>query len=126
MGKIKTALINFGFTRGVVAVSLARMGDGVGKGILIVLFPLYVAQMDVSWLHVPESIHVGLGIAIGPLITGFLVIPFFQLPFITFTLLLLSGAWVVYRLVPETIKQEKRNNAGSFDKKNIVHAIFGR
>lgn len=37
----------------------------------------------------------GLGLAIVPLFKGFLVIPFFELPFIFFTLLLLPGAWVV-------------------------------
>jgi MFS family permease len=45
----------------------------------------------------------GLGIAVGPLIAGFLVSTFFALPFIIGGLIALAGAFVVWKFVPETI-----------------------
>jgi MFS family permease len=48
----------------------------------------------------------GLGIAVGPLIAGFLVSTFFALPFIIGGLMALAGAIVVWRFVPETIARD--------------------
>ena len=45
----------------------------------------------------------GLGIALGPLIAGILIAPFFPLPFIIGGIMALAGALIVYRYVPETI-----------------------
>jgi MFS family permease len=45
----------------------------------------------------------GFGIAVGPLIAGAVAIYSFELPFLIGGLLCLVGAWIVYRLVPETI-----------------------
>jgi MFS family permease len=45
----------------------------------------------------------GLGIALGPLIAGFLAVYAFELPFVVGGVLCLAGAWVVFRFVPETI-----------------------
>lgn len=49
----------------------------------------------------------GFGLAIGPLIAGFLSIFFFELPFITVGALILIGAWIVYLYLPETVKRPK-------------------
>ena len=45
----------------------------------------------------------GFGIAVGPLIAGAVAIYSFELPFLIGGVLCLVGAWIVYRLVPETI-----------------------
>jgi MFS family permease len=49
----------------------------------------------------------GLGIAIGPLITGILAVQSFTLPFLILSILTLIGLYVVYRYVPETIQVER-------------------
>ena len=48
----------------------------------------------------------GLGIALGPLIAGFLVSYGFEVPFLVGAALSLLGAWVVYRYVPETVERK--------------------
>lgn len=45
----------------------------------------------------------GLGLALGPLTAGALAVVFFELPFLVGGALALLGAWVVYRVVPETV-----------------------
>ena len=47
----------------------------------------------------------GFGIAFGPLISGLLANFFFELPFFVIGILTTSGAWVVYRYLPETVKE---------------------
>jgi MFS family permease len=64
MEKIKGALHRFGFTGQVLAISFARMGDAVGNGILLVVLPLYVAQLHAAWLHVSEPVRVGIVLAL--------------------------------------------------------------
>jgi MFS family permease len=49
----------------------------------------------------------GLGIAIGPLITGILAVQSFTLPFVILSLITLAVLFIVYRYVPETIHKEK-------------------
>ena len=44
----------------VLALSLARLGDGVGNSILIVVIPLYVARLPSSWLHLRQSLLIGI------------------------------------------------------------------
>ena len=48
----------------------------------------------------------GLGIALGPLIAGFLVSYGFSIPFLVGGALSLLGAWVVYQYVPETVERK--------------------
>jgi MFS family permease len=58
----------------------------------------------------------GLGIAIGPLITGILAVQSFTLPFLILAILTLVGLLVVYRYVPETIqpaRQEQKYTHGA-------------
>jgi MFS family permease len=50
------------------------------------------------------SMGFGLGIAIGPLIAGFLAVYAFQLPFMLVGVMLVAGALLVYRYVPETLQ----------------------
>jgi MFS family permease len=57
-------LHRFGLTGEVLAISFARMGDAVGNGILLVILPLYVAQMHVAWLDVSEPVRVGIVLAL--------------------------------------------------------------
>lgn len=57
-------LHRFGLTGAVLAISFARMGDAVGNGILLVILPLYVAQLHVAWLNVSEPVRVGIVLAL--------------------------------------------------------------
>ena len=50
----------------------------------------------------------GLGVALGPLLAGVLAVYSFTLPFIIGGLICLPGAWIVSRLVPETVNLERR------------------
>jgi MFS family permease len=52
----------------------------------------------------------GLGIAVGPLIAGFLVSSFFALPFIIGGFMAVVGAVVVWRAVPESVKKPASRN----------------
>jgi MFS family permease len=61
---IGSMLHRFGLTGEVLAISFARMGDAVGNGILLVILPLYVAQMHVAWLDVSEPVRVGIVLAL--------------------------------------------------------------
>ncbi len=45
----------------------------------------------------------GLGIALGPLIAGFLAVYSFQLPFVIGGIMSVGGAWLVHLYVPETV-----------------------
>jgi len=49
----------------------------------------------------------GLGIAVGPLLSGLLVVLFFELPFLIIGLATLLSSWVVYRYMPETVRSGK-------------------
>jgi MFS family permease len=49
----------------------------------------------------------GLGIALGPLIAGFLAVYSFLLPFVVGGALCLTGAWFVYRGAPETVHRTR-------------------
>ncbi len=54
---------HLGANRVVLALSLARLGDGVGNSVLIVVLPLYVAAVPSRW-PLPTSVLVGLLIAV--------------------------------------------------------------
>lgn len=70
---------HLGANRVVLALSLARLGDGVGNSVLIVVLPLYVAHIPSRW-PLPTSVLVGLLIALFGLINS-LVQP-------------VAGAWI--------------------------------
>jgi len=49
----------------------------------------------------------GLGVAVGPLLSGFLAVYSFTLPFVLAGLLSLVAAWATHRFVPETVTREE-------------------
>lgn len=53
-----------GINRAVLALSVARLGDGIGNSILIVVIPLYVAKLPAPWFGLPQPMLVGILIAI--------------------------------------------------------------
>jgi MFS family permease len=62
----------FGMSRGVMALSIARMADALGNSVLIVLIPLYVAKTPDLLLHVPMPVLIGILISSYGLINTFL------------------------------------------------------
>ena len=52
------------------------------------------------------TVGFGLGIALGPLVSGALVGYFFELPFLVIGLAALISAFVIYRYMPETVPQK--------------------
>lgn len=84
-------------------LALIRAFQGAGSA--AVAAPAFALGADLSKSHGRGrqlsvlTVGFGLGVAIGPLLTGFLVLAFFLLPFIFFTAFLLIGAFVVYRYV---------------------------
>ena len=50
----------------------------------------------------------GLGLAMGPLIAGFLAVVSFHLPFVIGGLMSLAGAWIIQRFVAETVHRKGR------------------
>lgn len=49
----------------------------------------------------------GLGIAVGPLLAGLLTVVFFELPFLIIGAAALVGSWIIYRHMPETVRNER-------------------
>lgn len=49
----------------------------------------------------------GLGIAIGPLLAGLLAVFFFELPFLVIGLATLAGSGLIYRYMPETVRDDR-------------------
>jgi MFS family permease len=56
-----------------------------------------------------------LGIAIGPLVAGFLSVWFFELPFLVMGILSLLGAWVVHHYMPETVDRVEKDPPESME-----------
>ncbi len=50
----------------------------------------------------------GLGVALGPFLTGLMAVQSFELPFVVFGLLNVAGAWVISRYLPETVERAPR------------------
>ncbi len=53
-----------GINRIVLALSVARLADGIGNSILFILIPLYVARLPAPWFPFPETVRVGILIAL--------------------------------------------------------------
>jgi MFS family permease len=77
--RTESRLASWGANRVVLALSLARLADGMGNSLLIVVLPLYVASLPSRW-SLPVSVLVGILISVVGLINA-LVQP-------------VSGAWI--------------------------------
>lgn len=61
---------NLGANRTVMALSMARLGDAIGNSILFVVIPLYVAALPASLFRLPETVLVGITIALYGLVNS--------------------------------------------------------
>lgn len=59
-----------GANRAVLALSVARLGDGIGNSILIIVIPLYVARLPAPWFPLPRSVLVGILISLYGLVNS--------------------------------------------------------
>jgi len=59
---------NLGINRVVLAISTARLADAFGNSILIIIIPLYVAQLPSPFFPLPDSVLVGILISLYGLI----------------------------------------------------------
>lgn len=59
-----------GGNRLVLALSVARFGDAVGNSILFIALPLYVAKLSSPWFPFPESVRVGILLALYGLVSA--------------------------------------------------------
>jgi MFS family permease len=55
-----------------MALSFARLGDAIGNSILIIIIPLYVAQMPSPFLPFPEPVRVGILISLYGIVNAIL------------------------------------------------------
>ncbi len=63
-------LNRIGANREVLALSLGRLGDGVGNSILFVVMPLYIDKLPAPWLPWPSTVRTGIFISLFGLIMG--------------------------------------------------------
>lgn len=61
---------HLGANRTVMALSMARLGDAIGNSILFVVIPLYVAALPASLFRLPETVLVGITIALYGLVNS--------------------------------------------------------
>ena len=59
-----------GGNRTVMALSFARLGDAVGNSIMFVIIPLYVAKLPSPLFPIPETVRVGILIAVFGVVTA--------------------------------------------------------
>ena len=60
----------YGMSRGVLAISFARMADAMGNGILIIIIPLYVADLSPGIFDFPTPVLVGILISLYGLVAS--------------------------------------------------------
>lgn len=60
---------HLGADRTVLALSLARLADGIGGSLLIIILPLYVAELP-AWMGLPDSVLVGILISLTGLVNS--------------------------------------------------------
>ncbi len=66
---IRSLAHSIGASRPVLALSVARMGDAIGNGILFIALPIYVARLPAHWFGIPEPVRVGLLISLYGLVS---------------------------------------------------------
>lgn len=59
-----------GANRSLLALSFARMGDGVGNSILFIVIPLYIAKLSAPHFPYPETVRAGILISLFGLVFG--------------------------------------------------------
>ncbi len=64
MNPLSKAYNSLGVNRTILALSFARMGDGIGNSILFVLIPLYVVQIPEEFIHLPKELLIGVLISV--------------------------------------------------------------
>ena len=65
-------LERIGGNRIVIALSAARLGDAIGNSILFIVLPIFVSKLPAPWLPLPETVRVGLLIALFGLVNSIL------------------------------------------------------
>ncbi|PWB69439.1 MAG: MFS transporter [Anaerolineales bacterium] len=65
-------LERIGGNRVVIALSAARLGDAIGNSILFIVLPLFVAKLPAPAFPIPETVRVGLLIALFGLVNAML------------------------------------------------------
>jgi len=65
-------LERIGGNRVVIALSAARLGDAIGNSILFIVLPIFVSKLPSPWLPLPETVRVGLLIAVFGLVNSIL------------------------------------------------------
>jgi MFS family permease len=102
-----TALL--GYSNNLVQLSTLRAVQGLTSAAIAA--PAFAVAADLSKTGGEGrqmsviTMGFGLGIALGPLLTGGLAVYYFDLPFLIGGVMSLLGAWIVFRYVPETIQK---------------------
>jgi len=65
-------LERIGGNRVVIALSAARLGDAIGNSILFIVLPIFVSKLPAPWIPFPETVRVGLLIAMFGLVNSIL------------------------------------------------------
>jgi MFS family permease len=69
---ISEKLERIGGNKVVIALSAARLGDAIGNSILFIVLPIFVANLPSPWIPAPETVRVGLLIALFGLVNSIL------------------------------------------------------
>lgn len=102
--KIKNFFKDIGANPVVLALSLGRLGDGIGNSILFVVLPIYIAKLPAPGFNIPDSLKVGIALSLFGLTAG-IVQPFMgalsdrlniRKAFVVIGLLILGGATLAY------------------------------
>ncbi len=72
MEKVKHLMKRIGLSRLVLALSVARMADGLGNSILIVIIPIYVTKLPKTYIHFATPVLVGILISVFGLVISLL------------------------------------------------------
>jgi MFS family permease len=102
-----TALL--GYSNNLVQLSTLRAVQGLTSAAIAA--PAFAVAADLSKTGGEGrqmsviTMGFGLGIALGPLLTGGLAVYYFDLPSLIGGVMSLLGAWIVFRYVPETIQK---------------------
>ena len=102
--KIKQFFEDIGANPVVLALSLGRLGDGIGNSILFVVLPIYIAKLPAPGFNIPDSFKIGIALSLFGLTAG-IIQPFMgalsdrlniRKAFVVIGLLILGGATLAY------------------------------